>query len=207
MLLVLGIMILSGILAGLTNYFLTEKSRKPYWRPILANSLLGIASALIVPLFLNMTSSHLIVSAQKNPTRLFVLNGICLVFAFLSCRFKDTLFKQRRQNDGKGHSNIDSLETDDGLDAGRHTLPQSLFGRAGMSESELKVLSIIARSKGEHRSLVDLLKDPELADENINETLSSLMAKGFIEQNLNKESRLRLYITPKGEHLLRKISK
>jgi predicted transcriptional regulator len=50
---------------------------------------------------------------------------------------------------------------------------------------------------------VDLLKDPDLANEKINETLSSLMAKGFVEQRLSKENKLLLYLTPKGDRMLR----
>jgi len=56
-----------------------------------------------------------------------------------------------------------------------------------------------------HRSLVGLLKDPELADEQVNETLSSLMTKGLVEQKLNRENKLRLYLTPKGKQLLGKL--
>ncbi|MEJ2657723.1 MAG: hypothetical protein P8012_11095, partial [Desulfobacterales bacterium] len=62
----------------------------------------------------------------------------------------------------------------------------------------------IAAKKHAHASLVDLLKDPNLTDEKINETLSSLMAKGFVEQGLSKENRLLLYLTPKGDRTLRK---
>jgi predicted transcriptional regulator len=56
-----------------------------------------------------------------------------------------------------------------------------------------------------HRSLVDLLKDPELAKEHVNETLSSVMAKGWVEQKLNKENKLRLYLTPKGKRIIDKF--
>jgi DNA-binding MarR family transcriptional regulator len=54
---------------------------------------------------------------------------------------------------------------------------------------------------------VDLLKEPDLADEKINETLSSLMAKGFVEQRLSKENRLLLYLTPKGDQEVKKVRK
>jgi len=73
-----------------------------------------------------------------------------------------------------------------------------------MSESELKILGSIANKKHAPTSLVDLLKDPKLINEKINETLSSLMAKGFVEQRLSKENRLLLYLTPKGDRVLRK---
>ena len=73
-----------------------------------------------------------------------------------------------------------------------------------MSASELKILGSIAGKKHAHTSLVDLLKDPKLLNEKINETLSSLMAKGLVEQRLSKENRLLLYLTPKGNRILTK---
>ena len=73
-----------------------------------------------------------------------------------------------------------------------------------MSASELKILGSIAGKKHAYTSLVDLLKDPELINEKVNETLSSLMAKGFVEQRLSKENRLLLYLTPKGNRILAK---
>ena len=65
----------------------------------------------------------------------------------------------------------------------------------------------MARGNHVHRSLVGLLKDPELAKEPVNETLSSVMAKGLVEQKLNTENKLRLYLTPKGKHLIDKLNK
>jgi predicted transcriptional regulator len=63
----------------------------------------------------------------------------------------------------------------------------------------------MASGKHVQKSLVGLLKDPELAKEQVNETLSSVMAKGLVEQKLNKENKLRLYLTPKGRQILDKF--
>ena len=207
LILVLVIMVISGILAGLTNYFFSDNQKPWVWQTVLARCFLGIAAALTVPLFLNIISSNLLDTAQKNPINLLVFNGICLIFAFVLCRFKDIVFvkqPQKTDKDKKDNTIIIPIKTEYGLETSQRDFLREKMNRTGMSASELKILGSIAAKKHAHTSLVDLLKDPKLIDEKINETLSSLMAKGFVEQRLNKENRLLLYLTPKGNRILTK---
>lgn len=207
LILVLGIMVISGILAGLTNYFFSENQKPQVLQAILGRCLLGIAAALTVPLFLNIISSNLLPTAQKNPTNLLVFNGICLIFAFVLCRFKEIIFvKQSRktEKDKKDNTIIIPIKTEYGFETSQREFVRDKTNRTGMSASELKILGSIANKKHAHTSLVDLLKDPGLINEKINETLSSLMAKGFVEQRLSQENRLLLYLTPKGHRILTK---
>ncbi|RZB36939.1 MAG: hypothetical protein SRB2_01739 [Desulfobacteraceae bacterium Eth-SRB2] len=198
MFLILGIMIGSGILGGLVNFFLSENHKPPVWKALLGYCLLGIVAALIVPLFLNMISSNLLSVAQKKPVNLFIFNGICLLFAVFSCRLKENVYH-------KNHINADPAETDYDLKIGCREISKARLHRAGISEGEVKILQVMASGNHVHRSLVGLLKDPELAKEQVNETLSSVMAKGWVEQKLNKENKLRLYLTPKGKQILDKL--
>ena len=208
--LVLGIMVISGILAGVTNYFFSENKNPRVLEAILGRCLLGIAAAFTVPLFLNIISSNLLATAQKNPINLMVFNGICLIFAFALCRFKEIVFVKQSQKPGKdGKDKKDNtiiipIKTEYGFETSQRELSKDKMIWTGMSVSELKILGSIANKKHAHTSLVDLLKDPELIGEKISETLSSLMAKGFVEQRLNKENRLLLYLTSKGNRILSK---
>ena len=207
LILVLGIMVISGILAGLTNYFFSENQKPRVLQTILGRCLLGIAAALTVPLFLNIISSNLLATAQKNPINLLVFNGICLIFAFVLCRFKEIIFvkqSQKTEKDKKDNTIIIPIKTDYGVETSQREYLRDKTNRTEMSASELKILGSIADKKHAHTSLVDLLKDPELINEKINETLSSLMAKGFVEQRLSQENRLLLYLTPKGHRVLTK---
>lgn len=207
LILVLGIMVISGILAGLTNYFFSENQKPRVLQAILGRCLLGIAAALTVPLFLNVISSNLLVKSQKNPINLLVFNGICLIFAFVLCRFKDIVFvkqSQTTEKDKKDNTIIIPIKTEYGFETSQREVSRDKMNRTGMSASELKILGSIAGKKHAHTSLVDLLKDPKLINEKVNETLSSLMAKGFVEQRLSKENRLLLYLTPKGNRILTK---
>jgi len=210
LILILGIMVISGILAGLTNYFFSENQKPRGLQAILGRCLLGIAAASTVPLFLNIISSNLLATAQKNPINLLVFNGICLIFAFVSCKFKEIIFVKQSQKtekdekDEKDNTIIIPIKTEYGLETSQREFVREKTNRTGLSVSELKILGSIANKKDAHTSLVNLLKDPELINEKINETLSSLMAKGFVEQRLSKENRLLLYLTPKGNRILTK---
>jgi len=207
LILVLGIMVLSGVLAGLTNYFFSENQKPRVLQAILGRCLLGIAAALTVPLFLNIISSNLLATAQKNPINLLVFNGICLIFAFVLCRFKEIVFvksSQKIDKEKKDNTIIIPIKTDYGFETSQREFLKEKIDLTGMSASELKILGSIADKKHGHTSLVSLLKDPELINEKVNETLSSLMAKGFVEQKLSKENKLLLYLTPKGNRILEK---
>ncbi len=206
--LVLGVMVISGILAGLTNYFLSENKKSPAWEGVLGYCLLGIAASLIVPLFLNIISSNLLATAQKKPVNLLAFNGICLVFAFVLCRFKEIIFiKQSHKTEKKKKENTIIIPIKTGYDLKMDQRKSLRDGpdRIEMSASELKIMESIADKKYAHASLVDLLKDPELVNEKVNETLSSLMVKGFVEQKLSRDNRLLLYLTPKADRILRKV--
>jgi predicted transcriptional regulator len=205
--LVLGIMVISGILAGLTNYFFSENQKPRVLQAILGHCLLGIAAAFTVPLFLNIISSNLLITAQKTPINLLVFNGICLIFAFVLCRFKEVAFtkpSQKTDKEEKDNTIIIPVKTDYGFETAQQESLRNKMNLAGMSASELKILGAIAGKKHGHTSLVSLLKDPELINEKVNETLSSLMAEGFVEQKLSKENKLLLYLTPKGNRILEK---
>jgi phage shock protein PspC (stress-responsive transcriptional regulator) len=56
-------MVISGILAGLTNYFFSENQKSRVLQAILGHCLLGIAAAFTVPLFLSIISNNLLATA------------------------------------------------------------------------------------------------------------------------------------------------
>ena len=200
-------MVLSGILAGIASYFLMENQRPPVLKMVFGYCLLGISAALTVPLFLKVISSDLLTRAQRDSTNLFVFNGICLIFAFAACRFKEILFIKRTQKtekEKKENTIVIPIRTEYGFETTRRESKSDQTDKDDLLSGELKILRSIAAKKHGNTSLVDLLKDPNLAGEKINETLSSLMVKGFVEQRLSKENRLLLYLTSKGDLSLRK---
>lgn len=90
MLLLLGIMVVTGILGGLANYFMREKDVSVSGKDLVKYAVLGIVAALTVPLFLNMISSDLLAGAKSRPIELFVFAGFCLLFVLFSRRFVES---------------------------------------------------------------------------------------------------------------------
>ena len=76
MLIVLGIMMSTGMLAGIANFFLSDTEGKTPARELGKFIVLGIVVALTVPLFLNMTSSNLL---EFGRTRLKANIGVTLL--------------------------------------------------------------------------------------------------------------------------------
>lgn len=91
MLLLLVIMIVSGVLGGIANYFMTERGNAFSARDLTKYSVLGVVAALTVPLFLNMISSDLLAVAKARPIDLFVFAGFCLMFVLFSRRFVENI--------------------------------------------------------------------------------------------------------------------
>jgi hypothetical protein len=77
MLLLFAVMVITGILGGLANYFMSEKDGGSAGKEMIKYALLGIVAALTVPLFLNMID-------------LFVFAGFCLLFVLFSRRFVES---------------------------------------------------------------------------------------------------------------------
>jgi RsiW-degrading membrane proteinase PrsW (M82 family) len=87
MLLLLAIMVVTGVLGGVANYFMREKDPNVSAKDLVKYAVLGIVAALTVPLFLNMISSDLLAGAKSRPIELFVFAGFCLLFVLFSRRF------------------------------------------------------------------------------------------------------------------------
>ena len=89
------IILFAGIFGGVVNYFTVHTKReagsnRKCWGTVLA----GIAASCLVPLFLSMISSDLIVNSRKDDKYYFVFAGLCLVAAIFSRRFINSMSKR-----------------------------------------------------------------------------------------------------------------
>ena len=100
MLLLFGIMLFAGLLGGIANYFLSERSGALSLKGLFKYAVLGIVAALTVPLFLNMISSDLLAMAKARPIDLFVFGGFCLLFVLFSRRAVEGISARLRQQFG-----------------------------------------------------------------------------------------------------------
>lgn len=100
MLLLFGIMLFTGLLGGVANYFLSDRGDVFATRDLLKYAVLGMVASLTVPLFLNMISSDLLAMAKSRPVDLFVFAGFCLLFVLFSRRLVASLSSRLRQQFG-----------------------------------------------------------------------------------------------------------
>ena len=93
-LLLIGLIIAgAGILGGFANYHRFESNQEFNWFNFRRSLLLGLVASAAVPLFLQMLSSTIISDAGEDGKAwlYFVFAGFCLVAAFFSTRFLQTL--------------------------------------------------------------------------------------------------------------------
>jgi RsiW-degrading membrane proteinase PrsW (M82 family) len=100
LLLLFGIMVFTGLLGGIANYFISGRGEDSALRDLLKYAVLGVVAALTVPLFLNMISSDLLAMAKSRPVDLFVFAGFCLLFVLFSRRLVDGLSTRLRRQFG-----------------------------------------------------------------------------------------------------------
>ena len=82
----------AGIFGGLVNYLtIFTKKELGSKRRLLGTILAGIAASCLVPLFLSMISSDLIVNSRKDDKYYFVFGGLCLIAGIFSRRFINSI--------------------------------------------------------------------------------------------------------------------
>ncbi|RZT38702.1 tetratricopeptide repeat protein [Cupriavidus agavae] len=81
---------LSGMAGGVVRFvqMRPQATRRGDW---LASTIMGVASAFLVPLFLNTISSSLIAESREMPEKLFVLIGFCIAAGFFAQQFLDSV--------------------------------------------------------------------------------------------------------------------
>jgi predicted transcriptional regulator len=64
----------------------------------------------------------------------------------------------------------------------------------------------LAVAEGAKLTLTDLMKNTEISQKDFDETVSLLMAKGAVAQELSSGNQLKLVLTPRGRQQLNKTS-
>src|SRR5512136_543982 len=137
--LLVGIMILSGAFGGMTSAFLRKRGDQPFIMVFFKHTFIGIAAAMIVPLILNVFSSDLLDAGQTKPLKLFTLSGLCIFFALFSARFTDSIFRDRKP-DERQHAPQVQQSGDKGekkQEARTAAAPPDTSEKAKLSENQL----------------------------------------------------------------------
>lgn len=218
---ILGTMLLAGVVGGLINSYLidpaVERELKT-WQHVIV----GVGAAFMVPVFLNMISSHLIADisgADMNPgvlANLLVLAGFCLLAAVSSRAFIRAMTNKILQEvselktvaqDAKERAERSEAIAELAIEpevgeptAGKSVIAAAQEASVALSKEEEKILRAMISSNFSMRSLSGIAKDAGMSAREVNELIGPLSKRSLIGEGKNKEGQLRWYATARGRH-------
>jgi predicted transcriptional regulator len=201
-------MIISGALGGMVSALLSARDDQPFLSLIIKHTLIGMVTALTVPLLLNLLSSDLLESGQVRPLKLFTLSGLCVIFAVFSTRFLEGIFGSRLKDEGKYDEEVPQKgdQPDRTEENAVKAIHVSSPDKARTTENQSKILQALAGAEDAKLTLADLMRNTEISQKDFDETLSLLMAKGAVAQELSGGNQLKLVLTARGRRQLNKAS-
>jgi len=205
---IIEIMVISGVLGGMASALLSARGEQLFSSLLFKHILIGVVGALTVPLLLNVMSGDLLESGQAKPLKLFTLSGLCIVFAVFSTRFLERVFGSGLKDEGKYGQVVHqkSDESDRIEERAVKSIPVSSPDKAKRPENQSKILRVLAGAEDAKLTLADLMRNTEISQKDFDETLSLLMAKGAVAQELSGSNQLKLVLTARGRQQLNKTS-
>lgn len=216
MLVILLIMVVAGILGGIANFYLSDRSGDQGRREWGKYLTLGVISALTVPLFLNMLSSNLLEAARTRPVDFFVFAGFCLIYVVASRRvFENAANRLLGQMDQmKREMNLIRQLRQDTAPAREespvaHEAPPTAAKpeavRESLSYNDVEILRALSEESYVYGNLVGLTDKTGLARDLVSARLPVLKGLGLIETRINDKNVLHWYVAPKGKQMLGEI--
>ncbi len=89
-----GVMLLTGILGGIANYLNSKPEERHFWKSMV----MGAIATITIPLFLKIVDSNLISGTAIDPYSILVFAGFCVLAAFYSAKFLEGLSGRILQN-------------------------------------------------------------------------------------------------------------
>jgi len=220
LILILGIMVATGLLGGLANFFLNERDTGSPWRTAGKHMVLGVVAALTVPLFLNMMSSHLLEATRLKSSDLFVFAGFCLLYVVVSRRFFENIAAHLMRQVEQVRREVKHLQAS----GDRNGVPAASFSAARPAEPEaapeaapasivelprnavsygdIELMRAVAEGNAIYGANTGLAARTTLPKDQIAARLAALKAMGLIESKIDERNVVRWYLTPKGKSLL-----
>lgn len=198
---IIYILIASGLLGGLTNFFLLyniDYKTKECLINLFKSILLSLCASMTVPLFLQIISNNLLDVPQKGSFKeknYFILAGFCVLAAFYSKRFLDDLYskvnrvekkaeeaKQIAENVEQKNQEIDNVDDIVNETAIHRALT------ANYTKDDLRAVSTaILTSKYSYRTVTGISKDTNISDDKVRGILEILKNRGYAESKTNKK--------------------
>ena len=216
MLIILLIMIAAGVLGGVANYFLSDRHNDTGHNDWGKYPILGVISALTVPLFLNMISSNLLEAARTRPVDFFVFAGFCLIYVVASRRvFENAANKLLIQMDQMKREvlQIKQQRPDAPLLVPRDEISPATETQAlaalrpeivkeSLSYNDIEIVRALNEASYVYGNLVGITDKTGLARELVSARLTVLKGLGIIETRINDKNVLHWFVSPKGKQVL-----
>lgn len=224
LIIILGIMIATGLLGGIANFFLNERDSHSPWGTAGRYMVLGVVAALTVPLFLNMMSSHLLEATRLKSSELFVFAGFCLLYVVVSRRFFENLAAHLMRQVEQVRRDVKHLQYSNERGAApmaapaapRATEPEAAtdaapasiveLPRNAVSFGDIELMRAVAEGNAIYGANTGLAARTTLPKDQIAARLAALKAMGLIESKIDERNVVRWHLTPKGRSLIDGIS-
>ncbi len=218
MLIILLIMIVAGVLGGVANFFLSDRSGESGAREWGKYIVLGVISALTVPLFLNMLSSNLLEAARTRSVDFFVFAGFCLIYVVASRRVVENVANRLRGQMDQMKRELGQLRVsrqdasseisrdESALPAdGPHLGARPEAAREALSYNDVELLRALSEESYVFGNLAGITDKTGLARDLVSARLTVLKNLGLIETRINDKNVLHWYVSPKGRQMLGEI--
>lgn len=211
LLLTLLVMLFSGILGGLANFYLAERQglrrmQPNSWRRYLV---FGVVTALTAPLLLNMLSSHLLEGARTRPGELYVFAAFCLIYVVAARQLFESPAALFQQELTQLRRELEQLRQR--LDAAPvHAAPEPVQEKQETSENvrervtynDIEILRALADENYVYGNLAALTEKTQLGRELISQRLTVLKSEGLIDTRINDKNVLHWMISTRGRNVL-----
>lgn len=215
MLLILGIMIITGVLGGVANYFMSDRRSEPAKGDVYKYTILGIVAALTVPLFLNMISSNMLEVARSRSIDLFVFAGFCLMFVVFSRRFFENIANRVLQQVEQVRREVNQIKDAaaaaaepvmlEPKTAEQQLSPKADPGKVALTYHDIELMRTISEGKFVYGSISELAGETALTKEIVTERLGVLKSMGLIELKINDKNVLHWNMSIKGKQFLAEV--
>ncbi|UCV03943.1 YEATS-associated helix-containing protein [Dechloromonas denitrificans] len=211
MVLILIIMVVTGILGGVANYFLADRPAEPARRDWLKYPVLGIVAALTVPLFLNMISSTLLEGARTKPVDFFAFAGFCLIYVVASRRLLDNVAQRllgqidqvkRQVGDLAQQQREEPIIAAGRAEAAKNNEPEP---REVLSYNDIEILRTLSEESFVYGNLAAICERTGLARDFVSQRLTVMKALGVIETRINDKNVLHWGVSARGKAVLGEI--
>ncbi|TDO25754.1 YEATS-associated helix-containing protein [Sediminibacterium goheungense] len=197
------IIFLSGILGGLTNFFLAydlQFSRKECLIFFFKTLLLSLCASITVPLFLQIISNNLLDAQPNTPYPLksyLILAGFCILAAFYSKRFLEDLYDRVKRVEAKAEKAEKTVEMLEASSQETENISNLLTDEVQLRNSEnipynndqaFDVITAIYESKFTWRTVSGIAKDTKskLSENQVLEILKFLKKENIVTSRISK---------------------